>query len=181
MPTRKSSGLMPYAGTFFTSLALALMTFNSGSLLTTSDPKFAGANTASLAQGVSVTKQKTRHHNNHNKWIEIILSQQKLLAREDKKIVSSYRISTGKRGTPTPIGNFEINSKYRINRMRGKNYDIPDVPYAMYFYGGYAIHGAYWHRRFGTPVSHGCVNLPVRQARKLYNWAAIGTKVVIRR
>jgi lipoprotein-anchoring transpeptidase ErfK/SrfK len=50
----------------------------------------------------------------------------------------------------------------------------------MYFYEGYAIHGAYWHNRFGTPVSHGCVNLPVQQARKLYNWASVGTLVVVR-
>jgi lipoprotein-anchoring transpeptidase ErfK/SrfK len=65
--------------------------------------------------------------------------------------------------------------------MRGKGYDIPDVPYTMYFYEGYAIHGAYWHHRFGTPVSHGCVNLPVRQAHKLFNWTPMGTLVVVHR
>jgi lipoprotein-anchoring transpeptidase ErfK/SrfK len=51
----------------------------------------------------------------------------------------------------------------------------------MYFYRGYAIHGAYWHNRFGTPVSHGCVNLPVKQARNLYNWTRNGTLVVVRK
>ncbi|AFY46149.1 hypothetical protein Nos7524_0227 [Nostoc sp. PCC 7524] len=113
--------------------------------------------------------------------IEIDLSQQRLFAWEGNRLVYSFRVSTGKRSTPTPTGKFTINSKYRINRMRGPGYDIPDVPYAMYFHKGYAIHGAYWHNRFGTPVSHGCVNLTVNQARKLYNWASTGTVVVVRK
>lgn len=115
------------------------------------------------------------------RWIEIDLSEQRLRAWEGKKLVYSYRISGGKRSTPTPIGRFRINSKYRTHRMRGRGYNIPDVPYTMYFYRGYAIHGAYWHNRFGTPVSHGCVNLPVKQARRLYNWTKMGTLVVVRR
>ncbi|MBD2362867.1 MULTISPECIES: L,D-transpeptidase [unclassified Anabaena] len=113
--------------------------------------------------------------------IVIDLSAQRLFAWEGNKLVYSFRVSTGKRSTPTPTGKFTINSKYRINRMRGRGYDIPDVPYAMYFHKGYAIHGAYWHNRFGTPVSRGCVNLPVKQARKLYDWAANGTVVVVRK
>ncbi|WP_066379506.1 MULTISPECIES: L,D-transpeptidase [unclassified Anabaena] len=111
--------------------------------------------------------------------IIIDLSQQRLFAWEGNRLVYSFRISTGKRSTPTPTGRFTITSKYRTHRMRGRGYDIPDVPYAMYFYKGYAIHGAYWHNRFGTPVSNGCVNLTVNQARKLYNWASAGTVVVV--
>lgn len=113
--------------------------------------------------------------------IVIDLSAQRLFAWEGDKLVYSFRVSTGKRSTPTPLGKFRINSKYRSDRMRGAGYDIPNVPYTMYFHRGYAIHGAYWHNRFGTPVSHGCVNLPVKQARKLYNWASPGTVVIVRR
>jgi lipoprotein-anchoring transpeptidase ErfK/SrfK len=65
--------------------------------------------------------------------------------------------------------------------MRGRNYNVPNVPYVMYYSGGYALHGAYWHNRFGTPVSHGCVNLRTASARWLYNWAPVGTPVVVRR
>jgi lipoprotein-anchoring transpeptidase ErfK/SrfK len=115
------------------------------------------------------------------RWIEIDLSEQRLRAWEGKKLIYSFRTSTGKRSTPTPVGTYRINSKYRAHRMRGRGYDVPNVPYTMYFYNGYAIHGAYWHNRFGTPVSHGCVNLPVRNARKLYRWASVGTRVVVRR
>ena len=50
----------------------------------------------------------------------------------------------------------------------------------MYFYKGYAIHGAFWHQNFGTPVSHGCVNLTVKDARQLYEWTTLGTLVVVK-
>ena len=41
----------------------------------------------------------------------------------------------------------------------GYDYYLPNVPYVMYFYQGYALHGTYWHSNFGRPMSHGCVNL----------------------
>jgi lipoprotein-anchoring transpeptidase ErfK/SrfK len=48
----------------------------------------------------------------------------------------------------------------------------------MYFYRGYGLHGTYWHNNFGTPMSHGCVNLSTPDARWLFSWAPVGTKVV---
>lgn len=63
--------------------------------------------------------------------------------------------------------------------MRGADYDVPNVPYTMYYHRGYALHGAYWHRKFGTPVSHGCVNLAVNHAKWLFNWAGVGTSVIV--
>ena len=38
-------------------------------------------------------------------------------------------------------------------------------------YGGYALHGAYWHNNFGQPMSHGCVNFRPAEAKKLFEWA----------
>jgi hypothetical protein len=55
--------------------------------------------------------------------------------------------------------------------MTGDGYYLPDVPYTMYFYGGYALHGTYWHDNFGQPMSHGCVNLETGNAEKLFEWA----------
>ena len=55
--------------------------------------------------------------------------------------------------------------------MTGPNYYLPDVPYTMYFYGGYGLHGTYWHNNFGQPMSHGCVNLETGNAQKLFEWA----------
>lgn len=115
------------------------------------------------------------------RWIEVDLSDQQLTAWNGGKKVRSFSISTGKRRTPTIVGSFAVQSKFRSTRMRGEGYDVPNVPYVMYFSGGYALHGAYWHNDFGTPVSHGCVNMRVSSARWLYNWADVGTPVVIRR
>jgi lipoprotein-anchoring transpeptidase ErfK/SrfK len=113
------------------------------------------------------------------RWIEIDLSDQRLSAWNGGTLVRAYMVSTGKRRTPTPTGTYAIQSKFRATRMQGEDYNVPDVPYAMYFSGGYAIHGAYWHNRFGTPISHGCVNVRVSSAQWLYNWASIGTPVVV--
>ena len=168
------SSLIRCSGTVCTSLVLIVATLLSWTPPTGADPNSATA--ASLNNSITITDNQQI---SEPRRIEIDLSQQRLYAREGKKLIYSFRISTGKRSTPTPTGRFEINSKYRTNRMRGRGYDISDVPYTMYFYEGYAIHGAYWHNRFGTPVSHGCVNLPVQQARKLYNWASVGTLVVV--
>lgn len=112
------------------------------------------------------------------KWIEIDLPKQKIRAWEGNKQVMEFVISSGKRSTPTPTGEYRIWVKLRYTRMRGgiggtsDYYDLPNVPYVMYFNQGYGIHGAYWHMSFGYPVSHGCVNLQIPDAGKLYNWAA---------
>ena len=113
------------------------------------------------------------------RWIQIDLKRQRLFAWEGKTQVHAVIISTGKDATPTLSGVFKIQSKHEKAPMRGDDYDIPDVPYVMFYDGNYAIHGAYWHRNFGTPVSHGCVNLAVDQARWFFDWASVGTPIVI--
>jgi len=113
------------------------------------------------------------------RWIQIDLSGQRLFAWEGNQRVYAIFISTGKAGMATPTGVFAIQTRQRYARMQGVDYDVSDVPYTMYYFGNYAIHGAYWHRRFGTPVSHGCVNLAVNHAHWLFNWAKVGTPVVV--
>jgi lipoprotein-anchoring transpeptidase ErfK/SrfK len=125
-----------------------------------------------------ITGQDTQEKS-PRRWIQIDLSEQNLKAWEGKKLVYLMRVSTGKRTKATRTGKYFIQSKLRSTRMRGTDYNIADVPYTMYYSGSYAIHGAYWHNRFGTPVSRGCVNLPVQNARKLYNWSKLGTLVVV--
>ena len=113
------------------------------------------------------------------RWIEIDLSDQHLFAWLGKKPTFSAVISTGKTDTPTYPGVYSIQRKYSLDRMRGDDYDLPDVPNVLYFDRGYALHGAYWHDNFGTPMSHGCVNLPLSNAQWLFDWAEIGTPVII--
>ncbi|WP_066379515.1 L,D-transpeptidase [Anabaena sp. CA = ATCC 33047] len=113
------------------------------------------------------------------RWIQINLAKQRLIAWEGGKPVYAIIISSGKKSTPTRIGTFKIKSKHKSTRMRGRTYDVPNVPHAMFYDGNYGIHGAYWHKKFGTPVSHGCVNLAPNHAKWLFNWASIGTPIII--
>jgi LysM repeat protein len=111
------------------------------------------------------------------KWIEVNLSTQTLTAWQGDVPVLQTIISSGKAGTPTVTGRFQIGTKYTSQRMYGPGYDIPGVPWVMYFYADYAIHGAYWHNSFGIPMSHGCVNMRPSEAEALWNWAPPGTEV----
>ncbi|MFN2185232.1 MAG: L,D-transpeptidase family protein [Anaerolineae bacterium] len=113
------------------------------------------------------------------KWIEIDLSDQRLYAHEGQTTVLRAVVSTGTRYHPTVVGRFRIYAKYRATRMTGPGYNLPNVPWTMYFYGSYGIHGTYWHSNFGTPMSHGCVNMKTAEAKWLYQWAPKGTLVVI--
>jgi lipoprotein-anchoring transpeptidase ErfK/SrfK len=113
------------------------------------------------------------------KWIEVILSKRLLVAHQGDQAYLQTTVSIGKPSTPTVRGTFRIYSKLRSTRMVGPGYNLPNVPNTMYFYRGYAIHGAYWVKTFGTMVSHGCVNVNLTDAKTLFDWTPIGTRVVI--
>lgn len=115
------------------------------------------------------------------RWIDVDLSRQRLTAYQGKTAVFSALVSGGLPNTPTVVGRFKVYIKLRSTRMRGPGYDLPGVPYTMYFYRGYAIHGTYWHSNFGRPMSHGCVNMRTQDAAWLYSWAVVGTPVVTHR
>ncbi len=113
------------------------------------------------------------------RWIEVNLSNQTLTAWQGDVAVLNTYISSGVAATPTVTGRFRIGTKYPSQRMIGPGYDLPGVTSVMYFYGAYAIHGAYWHNNFGMPMSHGCVNMRDGEALMLYNWAPSGTEVYV--
>jgi hypothetical protein len=104
------------------------------------------------------------------KWIEVDLSEQRLTAYEGTKVVLKAKVSTGRSRTPTVTGKFRIQRKFESQLMTGPGYYLPAVPYVMYFHANYALHGAYWHNNWGTPMSHGCVNLRREDAKWLYDW-----------
>lgn len=117
------------------------------------------------------------------KRIIVNLSDQWLYAYEGNQQVFDAPISTGRDGMETPTGNYAIYAKLPVQTMdgvlNGKYWVVPEVPNVMYIYGGVALHGTYWHNRFGTGarLSHGCVNLPLRSAAWIYQWAPVGTPV----
>jgi lipoprotein-anchoring transpeptidase ErfK/SrfK len=116
---------------------------------------------------------------NGEKWIDVNLTTQRLVAYEGDTAVYWVTVSTGLPGTPTVTGQYRTYVKYPSQLMTGPGYYLPDVPYVMYFYLGYSIHGTYWHNNFGQPMSHGCVNAPTPDAQWLYEWAPVGTLVNI--
>lgn len=105
------------------------------------------------------------------KWIDVDLTQQRLTAYQGDTPVYEAIVSTGLPNTPTVVGQFRIYWKLSATDMSGPSYYLRDVPFTMYFHGGYALHGTYWHSNFGQPMSHGCVNLRTEDAEWLFNWA----------
>jgi len=112
-------------------------------------------------------------------WIEVNLTQQMAYAYEGQTLVNTFVISSGVAEHLTVTGSYHVYERHIKGNMWGPGYFLPDVPYIMYFYKGYSLHGTYWHNNFGTPMSHGCVNLSIPDAEWLYSWSTIGTLVKI--
>ncbi len=118
----------------------------------------------------------------NEKWIDVSLSTQTLIAYEGEKPVYATLVSTGRRDMqnkqkdyPTPQGSYRIREKHIAATMDGDvasdgPYSIEDVPWIMYFNGSYALHGAFWHASFGQVRSHGCVNLAPADAKAVFGW-----------
>lgn len=117
------------------------------------------------------------------RWIDVNLTTQTLVAYENDTPVYDTLISSGMWPYLTVTGQFHIYLRLASQNMSGYHlgydYYLPDVPYVMYFYQDYALHGAYWHHSFGTPMSHGCVNLDLDTAAWLYDFASVGTLVKV--
>lgn len=114
------------------------------------------------------------------KQIVINLTNQRIYAYEDGELLRTVIVSSGLPSTPTVVGDYRIYWKLTSQTMSGPGYYLPGVPWVMYFYQGYAIHGTYWHNNFGQPMSHGCVNLPSEDAEWFFRWAEVGTPVSVR-
>lgn len=115
------------------------------------------------------------------RWIDVDLSSQVLVAFEGNEPIFDTYISSGTYDHPTVTGQFRIWIKYESQTMDGTllgyDYYLENVPYVMYFYNDYALHGTFWHNNFGTPMSHGCVNMRTSDAQWVYSWAGVGTVV----
>ncbi len=112
----------------------------------------------------------------HERWVEVLLSQQTLVAYEGARPVFATLVSTGRWRHQTPRGLFRVRTKVAMATMNnqkgaGELYRVDDVPWIQYFLQGYALHGTYWHNGFGRTRSHGCINLSPKDARWLFGWA----------
>ncbi len=118
-----------------------------------------------------------------DKLISISLKDQDLKYYQGTVLVGEFKISSGLRGTPTPPGEYEVLIKKPVVDYEGVNYSFPHTKWNLEFKKGktlnYYIHGAYWHHNFGHPMSHGCINVSYANMEPLYNWADVGTKIII--
>ncbi|MBM7499933.1 lipoprotein-anchoring transpeptidase ErfK/SrfK [Brachybacterium muris] len=123
------------------------------------------------------------------KWIDVNLSAKTVTAYVGNTPVWGPRkMVDGKPGYETVTGSFEIYLRYDRQDMTNANYYpeghpkyyyTPDVPWVQYFHNGYGFHGAPWRSSFGYSGSHGCINMPVSEAKWLYDWASMGTRVEV--
>lgn len=119
----------------------------------------------------------------NEKWIEVNLDRQMLIAYQGPRPVYVTLVSTGRRNRDneernyeTVQGAFRIYSKHLTTTMDGNSagdgpYSIEDVPWVMYFENSFALHGAFWHNLFGYMRSHGCVNMAPADARWVFQWS----------
>ena len=116
-------------------------------------------------------------------WIDIDLASQTLVAYVGARPVFATLVSTGI-GRPgsrlaTPPGAHRVRAKHRTADMDNLEhqgvwsyYSVEDVPWVQWITRGVALHGAFWHRRFGHPQSHGCVNLAPLDAERLFGFTS---------
>lgn len=112
-------------------------------------------------------------------WLDVDLDQQMLAIRRGAALEFLTLISSGTPKHPTPLGIYRIESKWAYADMRSRvgdeeEYFVEGVPWVQYFKGRYALHGTFWHNRFGRRTSHGCINLSAHDARWVYErtWPA---------
>jgi len=112
--------------------------------------------------------------------VVVVLSTQMTYAYENGVLQRAALVSTGLPATPTVQGDYKIYLRYTSQTMSGPGYYLTGVPYVMYFYQGYGLHGTYWHNNFGQPMSRGCVNMRNDDAEWFFNFTSIGTPVNVR-
>jgi hypothetical protein len=110
-------------------------------------------------------------------WIHVDLAEQTLVAYADGEPVYATLVASGREGYDTPRGVFRIREKYVSATMDGSDpvdgdFEVEEVPWTMYYWGSFALHGAYWHDDFGQVRSHGCTNLAPADARWLFEWSS---------
>jgi hypothetical protein len=111
----------------------------------------------------------------NEKWVEVNLTEQTLIAYEGDRPVFATLSATGRRGLETQKGLFRTWAILRHGPMQWENvspaYSLANVPWIMYFNRGQGLHGVYWHDLYGTVRSAGCVNLSPHDSHWIFQWA----------
>ena len=150
------------------------------------DPKRADTDGDGYIDGVEIENSYDPNKPYDDKIAKVIgvsLKDQTLTYSVGPYILKTIFISSGLSSTPTPPGEYAVEKKLPLVTYRGRNYYYPNTKWNMLFKsgskGGYYIHGAYWHNNFGKPMSHGCINVSYTEMQPLYEWADVGTRLII--
>lgn len=112
--------------------------------------------------------------------VEVDLNTQQMKYLFNGVEVGKVPVSSGKKGTDTPTGEFKILRKVPVVHYKGPGYDLPNTKWNLEFKKTYYLHGAYWHKQFGIrPMSHGCVNIAYVNAEKIYKFLQVGDSVKV--
>lgn len=98
---------------------------------------------------------------------QVDVSSQTMTVKVGGAVRHVWKVSTGRKGYVTPRGSY---APKRLHAAYfSKKYAGAPMPYAVFFRGGYAVHGTYEGGKLGAPASHGCIRLAVGHAKQLYN------------
>ena len=164
----------------FVTLSGAVSEFRGRRMVKTRDERWLDSDDLWVAANPSVLPTWA---SNSTRWIDVGIINQVMVLWEGKRPVYATLVSTGRDGVgdpqttrSTPVGTFRIYQKHVTTTMDStvadEEFELRDVPWVMYFRGGYALHGAYWHDEFGHARSHGCVNLSPIDARYVFHWSS---------
>ena len=118
-----------------------------------------------------------------NVFAHISIGSQTMQVSVDGRPLYTWPVSTARFGYVTPMGYYH---PLRLERIwRSTIYNNAPMPYAIFFRGGFAIHGTYEVGSLGRPASHGCVRLNTGDAATLFSLVEEhgygGTSIVISR
>lgn len=139
----------------------------------------------SQQMNIQVAAFKTINMEAFDRWVEVDLSEQRTTLYSGATPLQSFVVSSGLPQWPTVTGEFKVWHKNATQTMTGGSratgdfYSLPNVTWVTYFYKDYGFHTAYWHNNFGQPMSHGCLNMREADAKILYDFAPIGTTVIV--
>jgi hypothetical protein len=133
------------------------------------------------ASRLDPAKRMPKWGKNGEHWLDVNITKQTIVAYDGEKAVYATLVSTGEAGLEDPKtskattrGIFRVHAKHVAATMDsdvvGEEFELRDIPYVQYFEGSYALHAAYWHDDFGTPRSHGCINLAPEDAKFLFGF-----------
>ncbi|MDP3525055.1 MAG: L,D-transpeptidase [Hoeflea sp.] len=98
---------------------------------------------------------------------KVDLSTQTMVVSQNGVVKYKWAVSTGRKGYSTPTGTYS--AKWLSRHHRSRKYNNAPMPYAVFYNGGYAVHGTYETKRLGRPASRGCVRLSPEHAATFFS------------